>query len=349
MDADAQRRLGIVVGRATAGRLAPTRSTVARLEAPPDQLALVAAPVDGRLVARPGGLPRPGTVVRRGELLATLVPTPSAPEITTRVASDLSRATADVEAARLTLDRARALLAEGAVPERRVVDAERDLGVAEAALASARQTSAFAGSARGGRGGAGWRVVAAIDGVIDATFVSDGQTVAAHTPLFRVVGDGERWVVVSVPETWAPTLGSSPRGFFRLAGEANARPLEHLVDVGRVVDPHTRTVDVRFAVEADPALRVGAAANAELTFGEVREGFLVPRDAVLDLDGRRIVVLRVADDEFLERDVSVAVRAGDQLLLAEGVTAEDAVVLEGAALVHLAKGGGGEVHDGHVH
>lgn len=352
LNADARRRLGVVFGRGRQGSLAPTRAAVAFVEAPPDQLAVIGAPIDGRVVSAPSGsLPLPGTRVRRGDLLALLVPTPSSPELTTRDSAEVSRAAAEVEAATLALARARALVAEGAIAERRVTDAERERRVAEDLLAAARRTSAFAGGARRGRGGAGWRIVSPIDGVVDDVFVVDGASVGIHEPLFRVVGEETRWVTVSVPEGWLGELPDRPWGSFRLLGEPGARALdaESLVHVGRVVDPRTRTIAVRFRVPAERALRVGAAATAQLSVGMPRAGLVVPREAVLDLDGRRVSIVRVAEDELLERDVQVALVAGDEALITEGLDSTDELVVAGAALVHLARGGGGEVHDGHVH
>jgi HlyD family secretion protein len=266
------------------------------------------------------------------------------------VALDLSRAQADVDAARLQRDRTRALLAEGAVAERRVTDAERELSVAEAALDAARRGSALAGSARGGRGGSGWRVVAPIDGVIDEVLATDGVTVAAHAPLLRIVGEGERWIAAEVPEAWIASLPERPSATLRLgAAEPIALAEDAVVHVARVVDPHRRTITVRWSLRGSPALRVGLSGNVDLASGAAIEGTIVPRAALLELDGRTIVVVQVADDEFLDRDVRVATRSGDRLLVTEGLTPEDRVVIAGAALVHLAAGGGGEVHDAHVH
>jgi RND family efflux transporter MFP subunit len=350
LDADAQRRLGVQIAPPIRGALAPTRSVLASVEAPPDQLAVVAAPVAGRVLGLAGGLARPGARVRRGELLATLVPTPSAPELTTRAAADLSRAQADVDAARLQRDRTRTLLAEGAVAERRVVDAERELSVAEAALDAARRGSALAGSARGGRGGSGWRVVAPINGVIDEVFVTDGVSIAAHAPIVRIVGERERWIAAEVPEAWIASLPERPSATFRIGtAEPIALPADALVHVAHVVDPRRRTLTVRWSSLASPPLRVGRSGQVELASGAPVDGVIVPRSALLDLDGRTIVIVQVADDEFLDRDVRVATRSGDRLLVTEGLTPDDRVVIAGATLVHLAAGGGGEVHDAHVH
>jgi hypothetical protein len=135
------------------------------------------------------------------------------------------------------------------------------------------------------------------------------------------------------------------------AGDTESRALDpaRLVDVGRVVDPHSRTTRVRWSVDPHPLLRIGAATSVELELGETITGVVVPRSALLDLDGRMIVVVQVEDHEFLDRDVQVAVRAGERALVTEGLQPGERVVDRGAALVHLAAGGGGEVHDAHVH
>ena len=56
-----------------------------RIDTPPGGTAVIGAPVTGRLVSPSGGLPRPGTTVRKGQVLASLIPAPSSPTASVKV------------------------------------------------------------------------------------------------------------------------------------------------------------------------------------------------------------------------------------------------------------------------
>src|SRR5690606_10268742 len=95
----------------------------------------------GRLVPPPSGLPRPGQVVRRGELLATIAPAPASPEAGAQAGLAVAEAEARVANARAAAERADRLIADRAIPQRQVDEAHRELEVAERGIGAARRAS----------------------------------------------------------------------------------------------------------------------------------------------------------------------------------------------------------------
>jgi len=343
---------------ATRAELRPTVEVTGELTTPPGGSAHVHAPVAGRVSAPRGGLPSPGDAVRAGQLLATLAPTPSSPEDATRAGLAVVDAEARVEAARLELERARNLLAQQAVPARRVQDAERGLRVAEAALDASRRARALYASAQRGSGRGGWRITAPIAGVVDAVDVSPGEAVDTNELLFRILDPETLWIHGDVPETWATRLHTSSDAAFQLVGDPRWRPLSlgeggnaRLVNVARSVDPRTRTVAVVYELlsPSDDALRVGAAIRAALPVGEAQPGVRVPRTAILDAEARSVVVVQVEGELFEERPVRVGVRDGEHVAIEDGVEAGERVVAEGGQYVRLAGLANSSVGHGHVH
>jgi hypothetical protein len=82
------------------GNLVESIEVAGLVGTPPGGSAQVGAPVAGRIVAPPSGLPNPGDSVKRGELLARLVPAPAAPEESARVSLTLAEAEARLAGAR---------------------------------------------------------------------------------------------------------------------------------------------------------------------------------------------------------------------------------------------------------
>lgn len=349
-----QWRVPFATELAARATIAETIEAPGELTTPPEGRAHVHAPVAGRVAAPPRGFPVPGRAVIAGEELATIAPTPGAPEDAARASLAVVEAESEREAARAALERSERLLADRAVPERAVADARRRLAVAEASVSTARRAQGmFASASRGARGRGGWRVTAPIAGVIDDVAVTPGEAVEANELLFRVVDPERRWLSARVPEAWAPRMRPEGGVSFRLLGEEGWRALRgSLVDVGRSVDPRSRTVQVIWALEdAAPELRVGASAEIAIPIGEATEAIVVPRAAVIDAEGRDVVIVQLEGESFDERAVRTGPAHGGRVAVLDGLEAGERVVTRGAYLVRLAARaaeGGGASH-GHVH
>ena len=338
--------------------LRPSVEVSGELTTPPSGMAHVHAPVSGRVLASRGRLPQPGDEVRRGQLLALLAPTPSAPEEAARTDLAIVDAQARVDAAQLELERATALLEQRAVPERRVRDARRALQVAQAALTASRRSAALYRSAKSGTGGGGWRITAPIAGVVDEVRFSPGEAVDSEELLIRIINPDTLWVRADVPESWAARLRRAGDASFQLIGDDQWRPIRleeepnaSLISVGRSVEPHTRTVRVVYELldPDDDALRVGASLRVAVPVGDVETQLAVPRSAVLDVQGRSMVVVQVGGEDFEEREVRLGSRDGDRVGVVSGLHEEDRIVTVGANYVHLAGQANETIGHGHVH
>ena len=107
----------------------------ATVDALPGGEAVVSAPAPGRFLAET--LPDVGDRVTAGQALGRLEPRLTAGDDRATLASDVAEAQAALEAARAEMTRAERLLADQAVPARRVEEAKRATTVAEARLRAA--------------------------------------------------------------------------------------------------------------------------------------------------------------------------------------------------------------------
>ncbi len=343
---------------ATRGAVVPTTEVAGEVTTPPSGQADVGAAVAGRVVAPRSGLPRPGQAVRSGELLATIAPAPAAPEAGARADLAVVEAEARVQAARAAVERAERLIADRAISQREVDEAQRELRVSEEAVQAARRARDVFSGAASGRGAGTYRVTAPIDGVVVGVEATAGRSVQVGDPLFRVVNLDELWIRARVPEQQAALIRSDQDAAYELQGLDTWLPLDvtgedasaSVVDVGRTVDRRSRTVDVIYALRApDDRLRVGAMVRVAVPAGQPWEGVVVPRGAVLDDDGRAVVYVQVEGEAFEERTVRVGPRSGALVGIVSGVDDGERVVTLGANVLRLSARAGTAPAHGHVH
>ena len=331
-----------------------------RVDAPPGGDAEVGAPITGRLVAPTGGFPRPGSDIRKGQVLALLVPAPSSPEESARANLAVAEADARAAGARVALQRAQRLIRDQAISMRELEEARREAKVAEEAVRAARRGASLSLGTVGASasGGGGWKLTAPIGGILTAVTAKPGATVAPGTALFRIVNFSELWLRVQIPEQDAAKLRTDRNASFRVAGQEQWLPITiagsdapaALISVGRTVDPISRTVEVIYSLKApSSSLRVGGLIQVSLPVGEDFEGVVIARDALIDQEGRSVVYVQVDGEHFAEKLVRVGPRSGSRVAITSGLSEGERIVVKGAHLIRLAdRAKGGQAH-GHIH
>lgn len=330
----------------------PVRSAVAAtgvLRARPDGEALLTAAAAGQ-VQPAGAFPRIGQSVKKGQLLAYLVPRLGGETdlASLRAAADQARVAHAL--ARQELARLEALYREEAVPEKRVL-------AARAAEASARAERAAAQQRLGQYGGAGGGIPlrAPVSGTLADVRVSPGGFAAEGAPLFHIVDRSRLWLELRVPESEAARLANPSGAAFKVAGmdasvEIVAGRNGQLVAVGGVVDAATRTVPVVFKfTPGELALPIGMAVQAQVFAGGVREAIAIPASSVLDESGLSVVFVMTGGESFERRQVRLGARDGDWVEVLDGLTPGSRVVSRGAWLVKLAATGTAQIGHGHAH
>ncbi len=193
-------------------KLSPQIYSTGRVIASPANRALVAPPVGGIIESR--SLPRIGERVMRGQLLATLLQTPTAAEAAQiriensrvdaerrRLAQGEIEARARLNAAAAEADRAKRLLEKKAYSQRQFEVAEADRKAAEATLAGmqeqikALQTAPTTSN---------YQVTAPISGTIVELKKAAGEEVHPGEPILEIVAlDQSGWRRPSLRKTWA--------------------------------------------------------------------------------------------------------------------------------------------------
>jgi cobalt-zinc-cadmium efflux system membrane fusion protein len=319
-------------------------SSTGRVVPAPSNRALVAPPVGGIIDTRP--LPQIGQRVARGQLLATVLQTPTAAEAAqihienSRVDAERRRlAQAEIEAhARLNAaaaeaDRAKRLVELKAYSQRQLETAEADRKAAEAILAGvqeqirALQTAPTASN---------YQVTAPISGTVVVLKKSPGEEVHAGEAILEIVALDRVWVEAPIFEKDLGRVKKDVAAIFTTAAFPDKEFQGRLVSIGSVVDEQSRAATAVFEVNnASGDLKLGMQANLRLGVGTKTKVLLVPKESILDNEGKKIVYVLRTGEEFERRDVVVGDEYGGKVAIVSGVKTGERVVTQGAYQLKL--------------
>ena len=315
--------------------------------------AIVAAPAAGRFTTE--ALLSIGTRVRAGQVLGRLDPRLSAGADRATLEADVAEARAAVEAARVEQGRAEGLLAERAVPARRVEDARRTVTVAEARLRAAEarlaQRDETLRTGGGVAAGNAFALRAPIAGRLAEVMATLGASYQEGAPLFRIVRTDRVELEVQVSPADVVLARQAAGLALEIPGISKPLVLEphHVRDSG-VIDPTTRALGLQIEiVNPGEQLLVGQTGSALLYARERRRMPAVPSAAVLMEAGRPYVFVQVGGESFARRFIEIASRDGDLVGIRSGLSPGERVVTRGAYDVQLASAASGLPAEGHVH
>jgi len=104
--------------------------------------------------------------------------------------------------------------------------------------------------------------------------------------------------------------------------------------IGDVVDPTTRTIKLRAWVNnPDHKLKPEMFARLQLRVGESTPLLTIPREAVLESDGKQFVYVVEGDNRYVKREVTVAPISPEQVRVVEGLISGQRIVVKGAVLI----------------
>jgi membrane fusion protein, heavy metal efflux system len=316
--------------------------------------AIVSAPAAGRFMA--GTLLAVGAGVRAGQEIGRIQPRLSEDGVDrAALVGNVAEAQVAAEAARVDLARAERLLAERAVPARRVEEAQRAVKLAEARLTAAEarlnQREETLRTGGGAAGGNSFVLRAPIAGRVAEVFAALGAGYDEGAPLFRIVRTDRVELQAHVPASDAPLNADIAEIALEIPGRSDLVVVEagHMHDAG-VIDPATRALPVQFDIDNRRGqLLIGQTATAILYTGQRQKMPVLPKEAVLMEAGRPYVFVHTGGESFSRRYIEVASRDGDLVGIRSGVKPGDRVVTRGAYDVQLASAASGLPAEGHVH
>lgn len=333
---------GITLAQPSAGGAGAAIDAAALLESDPDATRVVAAPLEGRVVALTRNL---GDPVARGETLAVLESREAA-----ALQAEVERAATRADLAQATLRRDEALLAKGFRPLREVEISRAAAAEADTALRLARQQL----SASGVRGNGLNRivVVSPIAGRVIARSAVLGQTFNADNAggeLFRVASLDRLSVTLSLPPADAARV--RPGATVDITAPGRSQPAR-VRFVSPVLDPETRLVRVLADLDNRAGQwRAGEPVQARIQVAAAEGNatgapLMIPAEAVQTVENRPSVFVRTAQG-FRVAPVTLGARAGPLVAVTAGLSGNESIAVANSFVLKAELGKGEAGHEDH--
>ena len=270
----------------------------------------------GRIEPGPRGLPNPGQTVRKGEVLAYVVPSAAPIE-----RSNQSSQLAELRAAKSLADKRVVRLKELAdtVPR-------KDIEAAESESASLAERIAAIG------GGLATRevLVAPVSGVVASAHVVAGQVVDARELLFEIV-DPSRLRIEAL--AFDPALAANVGSATLSVGNQRV-PLE-FIGAARSLREQALPLGFRAQGAALNSLAVGQPVRVFVQTKEKVKGLAVPVASLMKNPANQTIVwVKTAPERFERRTVTTESLDGISVSVTAGLKAGDKVATQGATLIN---------------
>jgi RND family efflux transporter MFP subunit len=289
-------------------------------------------------------------------VIAAIIPFTSTPQDLAGLKLELSQAETDLAQSRRLRERLEGLLADRAIPARRVEEVKVDEVRAQARIQAAQERLAQFERTRSGAGGEGgggsFEVRAPLTGIVTALSAVTGGSVEAGQEILHITDIDRVWVAAEVPESESEFLRTLKRVELRIGSRSINIPGKYgrIERIGNVVDSESRRIPVVLEVpNEDGALRIGQSLFARLGKGKAEERVSVPVSAIVDDGGRPVVFVQRDGESFERRPVHTGATAGNYVQVVEALKAGERVVSQGAYLVRLAAMSTQIPAHGHVH
>lgn len=312
----AQRQLGVRTLPVQEAELPRATELSGKVVMDPNAGGRIQAAVAGRLEAGPRGLPGVGQAVRKGEVLAYVVPSAGALERAEQVAQ-----LAELRAARTLADKRLARLRELAdtVPR-------KDIEAAEAEAAGLRERVAALGAGLSGRDA----LVAPVSGVIASSHAVAGQVVDARELVFEVI-DPTRLRIEAL--SYDPGQTADVAGASLVIGSDKV----DLRFLGAARSLREQALPMHFAAAGQvlAGLAVGQPVRVFVQSASRVKGHAVPSAALMkNPSNQTIVWVKRAPELFEPRVVTFEPLDGATVTVTSGLVAGDRAVTAGAALIN---------------
>ena len=315
----AQRQLGVRTLVTATGQHAKAFELAGTVVMDPNAGGKVQAVLAGRLEAGPKGLPGVGQAVRKGEVLAYVVPTAGAIERSNQLAQQ-----AELRAARDLAARRVARLTELAdtVPR-------KDIEAAESELHSLTQRLGAVGAGLATRDA----LVAPVSGVIASANAVAGQVVDARELVFEVV-DPSRLRIEAL--AYDPAQAQSVAGATLAVGGQRV-PLRF---VGAARSLRDQAQPLQFAGDSSVLgtlahLAIGQPVRVFVQSTDKVDGVQVPAAALLRNPANQTIVwVKEAPERFAPRVVTAVPLDGTSVAVTSGLQPGDRVATQGATLIN---------------
>lgn len=180
-----------------------------------------------------------------------------------------------------------------------------------------------------------YTVTAPLGGYVTKVNKSMGEQVSPGDAIVEISNLDKVYVEAPIFERDLNILGGSRTATFTTSAYPQSFK-GSVLDISAVVNEQTRAANVIFVVEnAGRALRLGMQANVRLDAEQTVTAMMVPKEAIIESEGKRYVYVLLSGEEFQRREVTVGDEYGEKVAVLTGVEKDERVVTQGAYQLRL--------------
>ena len=179
-------------------------------------------------------------------------------------------------------------------------------------------------------------VRAPFSGVVTEVHKSLGEQVAPGEAILQIANIQTVWLRSPVYEKDLAALHKGVKAAFTVLSYPDREFTGSLIHVGEVIDEETRATDALFRVSNEERLlKIGMQAKVRIAGDRTTQTVVIPKEAVLDREGKKAVYVLITGEEFERRTVEVTEDFGSTLGVTEGLSPGERVVTQGAYQLFL--------------
>ncbi len=301
-----------------------------------DRYSKISSPVQGRVVEVRAKL---GDHVKAGDVLLVV----DSPDITAAY-SDFVKESSELEYATRAYGLAKDLYETRALPQKDLKQAENELVKARAEFRRAKErllslkvsAAELEKPLAEQKISSRFELKSPLEGTVVERTVTPGSSVGGDPSqvLFTVADLGKLQVVADVYERDLALVKVGQVARVTVEAYPDIGFPAAVAAIGDVVDPNTRTIKVRAWVNNEShKLKPEMFARLNLQIGDATPFMAIPKEAVLEIDGKEFVYVEEAQGRFVKRQVKVGTASGDQVRIVEGLQQGERIVTKGAVLI----------------
>jgi membrane fusion protein, heavy metal efflux system len=338
LSAEAMKRASVETAEVTTQSLAQILTATGRLTLNDDAVVRVGTFVDGRVVHI---FAKVGDTVRKGQTLVHI----HSHELTdargayakakaTLVEKEKALAFANAEA-----DRAERLFAAKAIAKReldqanaRVIAAKAEIDLVKAELERAAEFLEHLAVDQDAPDEVAIHSTAS--GIVTKRLITEGTVVSDAMDLIEIANISTLWAIAEIPEANASFARLGQAVSIKVPALGDATISGKVVHIGTSLNADTRTVQVRCLVNNPRGnLRPEMYATIALSGSATAATLAVPRAAVQDVNGEKVVFVALDGDAFEKRVVEVGREQGEFIEITKGLEAGTRIVTKGGFFI----------------
>ena len=300
------------------------------IEVKQNLLARIGSPVQGRIIEISGML---GQTVKQGDVLAVINSTELAQQQLNYIKSVQM-----VELKTKAYERAVLLFDADVVSEAQKLERKTELSAAKAEMEASKDQLFVMGMTlkeieaiqSETQIDAITSIVAKIDGKIIKKNVNVGQVVEPTEDIFTIAELSEVWGVAQVPERQIGFLKEGDDILIDVPAYEEKHVEGKISYLGDIVDPVTRTVTIRTEIDNSHGLLKPDMLITMKVSGKEVEKVGVPVNAIVSIDDIPNIFIKIADNKFLLRPVTLGIKNKEFIHIEDGLLEGEEVVIDGA-------------------